>query len=102
MNASIVQHLLLPAHEALKGKPTLVRHGVLVPPEDADALSLAIVAALDRVLDPDEARAWGRARSWSRVAEQVMEEICLAVGGRACSRPLDRLGATGRDKEPCR
>ena len=78
------------------------RQGVLVPPEDADALSSAIVATLARRLDPDEARAWGRVRSWSLVAEQVMEEICLAVGGRACSRPLDRLGAAGRDKEPCR
>ena len=58
------------------------RRGIIVPPDDPDALAFALeqVLAGRAPLDPDEARVWTRQFETERVAgvyEQAYQELCL-------------------------
>ena len=55
-------------------------YGYIVPVEGADALTGALRTALSREWDRDRISVWGRSRSWSHVAEEVFEQVRLAVG----------------------
>ena len=49
------------------------RYGVVVPADDAAALAAALERALATEWDRDAIAAWGRSRSWGRVAEELGE-----------------------------
>jgi glycosyltransferase involved in cell wall biosynthesis len=57
--------------------------GVVVPPQDPDALARGIDDALDRPWDADALVRAARARSWKQVADDVHAILAAAVGGAA-------------------
>jgi glycosyltransferase involved in cell wall biosynthesis len=57
-------------------------YGYVIAVNDADALASALRAALTRTWDNDGISAWGRLRSWSQVAEEVLAEMRTVVAER--------------------
>jgi glycosyltransferase involved in cell wall biosynthesis len=76
-------------HEALScGTPVVATHvgavpemipstdfGLIVPVGDQSALTAALTESLARVWDRAAVAAWGRARGWDRVAEEIYAEL---------------------------
>jgi len=58
------------------------RYGTVVPVDDGDALASALCAALTGAWDHECISAWGRSRSWSQVAEEVLEQMRSVVAER--------------------
>jgi glycosyltransferase involved in cell wall biosynthesis len=54
-------------------------YGLIVPADDAPALGHALREALSREWDREAIAIWGQARSWRHVAEEVLEEMRLAL-----------------------
>jgi teichuronic acid biosynthesis glycosyltransferase TuaC len=51
------------------------RYGFVVPVGDQQALETALLTALEKKWDRDYIAAWGRSRSWAKVAAEVLVEI---------------------------
>jgi glycosyltransferase involved in cell wall biosynthesis len=68
------------------GVPELVRegengNGILVPPDDPDALASALSAALNRTWDPEALRGTVESLSWDRVGDRYWEILQEVVEG---------------------
>ena len=57
------------------------RYGLIVPVNDQAALQQALAAALQADWEREAISAWGRARSWTQVANEVLEEMQEIVAG---------------------
>jgi glycosyltransferase involved in cell wall biosynthesis len=57
-------------------------YGILLPPESVDRLDEPLERALAADWDRAAIAAWGRARSWEQVAEEVAAEMRAAAQGR--------------------
>jgi len=55
-------------------------YGLIVPVDGAEALTAALATALTRTWNRELISTWGRSRSWSQVAEDVLEQVRAAVG----------------------
>ena len=66
---------------AIGGVPELLseRNGILVPPDDPDALAAAITAALERKWDPADLRASVRSLTWNDLGAALHRELARAV-----------------------
>jgi teichuronic acid biosynthesis glycosyltransferase TuaC len=58
-------------------------YGCVVPVDDAEALTAALRDALTREWDRSRISEWGRSRSWAHVAEEVLEQVQMAITERA-------------------
>jgi glycosyltransferase involved in cell wall biosynthesis len=59
------------------------RHGSVVPVDDGEALAETLRAALTGRWDHEAISDWGRSRSWSQVAEEVLEQMRAVVAERS-------------------
>ena len=59
------------------------RYGSVVPVHDGEALTAALHSALTGQWDHEAISAWGRSRSWSQVAEEVLAQIREVMAERA-------------------
>jgi glycosyltransferase involved in cell wall biosynthesis len=62
------------------------RYGLVVPVHDDEALARALRTALTRRWDHGAISAWGGSRSWSHVAEDVVEQMRAVMAERAVIR----------------
>jgi teichuronic acid biosynthesis glycosyltransferase TuaC len=63
---------------AVGGVPEMLpdeRYGFIVPVGNQHALETALLRAIEKTWDRDCIAAWGRSRSWAKVAAEVLEEI---------------------------
>ena len=67
------------------------RYGAVVPVHDGEALAGALSAALSGGWDHAAISTWGRSRSWSQVAEDVLEQMRAALS----ERPRRQVGLSG-------
>jgi hypothetical protein len=76
------------------------QYGFVVPVHDATALAEALGTALTGRWDHEAIAAWGRSRSWSQVAEDVLDQMRAAMAGAAApSRRAGRVRTIGlRDR----
>jgi teichuronic acid biosynthesis glycosyltransferase TuaC len=58
------------------------RYGSVVPVHDGEALAEALRLAFTRPWDREAISAWGRMRSWSQVAEDVLDEMRAVMAER--------------------
>jgi teichuronic acid biosynthesis glycosyltransferase TuaC len=56
--------------------------GYIVPAQDADALAAAFEKASARSWDRNRIAEWGRSRSWTKVADEVLDNLWEAVAAR--------------------
>ncbi len=52
------------------------RYGIVVPPNDAEALAAGLIHCLERQWDRDAIAGWGAARSWENVAAELAGLFC--------------------------
>lgn len=66
---------------AVGGVPELLsdRNGMMVPPDDPDALAAAITAALQRKWDPADLRATVRSLTWDDLARALHDQLAKAL-----------------------
>ncbi len=65
--------------------------GILVPPNDDQALEQAILKALERTWDVEGMVAYARAHSWDTVARHVLEDFGRLVPGRSPAEATTRV-----------
>jgi teichuronic acid biosynthesis glycosyltransferase TuaC len=85
------------------GNDEFVQHGhngFLVPYWDGPAFAGAVIEALDHPWDRAAIAAGASARSWTQVAEQVLEEFSLAMGSSSLAQGDDAYERHGAAIEP--